>query len=357
MRRTIRALGLCLGVLAFAAPLSGQSAPATSPNSAGPARTFRWVDEQGETHYSDRVPPDQLMHRRTRLSPQGQELETIDAPKTAEQLRREQQLKHLRVQQEKILAEQRDQDLALLRTYRSEEEMYMALKGKLDILEASLRVAEANRQRQQNTLAEQEQRAAEMEKQGHPVPQSLRALIEASRKQVAEFDAKIRSLNANKDAISERFTRDIARYKAMASRQKNAHESLGASLASATDRAGTDEIVISAIACAVGAVCDRAWELARSYVLEHSGSALSLETERILQTPLPASDEQFGMTVTRIRGKSEDILFLDMRCRSSSVGEALCSGPKVREIRVGFKPYIEAGLAAGGGEPEKQGNR
>lgn len=356
MIHAMRTLGLCLGVLALAAaPFSGQSAPAMS---AGPTNTFRWVDDQGKTHYSDRVPLDQAQHRRTKLSPQGQELEVIDAPKTAEQLRREQQLKQLRIQQEKILAEQRDQDLALLRTYRNEEEMYMALKGKLDILDATLKIVEANRKRQQNTLTDQEQRAADMERQGQPVPQSLRTLIEAARRQVAEFDAKIRGLNASKDSIAERFAKDIARYKAIASRRKNVGEPLGASLSSMTGKGRTEDIVISAVACAVGAVCDRAWELARSYLLEHAGSALSLETDRILQTPAPASDEQFGMTVTRIRGKSEDILFLDMRCRSSSVGEALCSGPRVRDIRAGFKPYIEAGLTAvGGGEPGNQGSR
>lgn len=332
---------LHLGLIAFVA---GLSAPVTG------AETYRWTDESGVTHYSDQVPPDQAKHRRSLLNRQGMEVRVIEAPKTAEQLRREQQLKQLRTQQDKILAEQRDHDRALLRTYRSVEEMYAALKGKLDTLDAVVKVTESNRQRQKDLLANQERRAADLERQGQPVFQNLRDQISATRHQILNYDEKLRSIQAEKNVISERFTKDIQRFRALqALQQKSQGESAGSIFSITADKGGTDGIIISAIACAVGAVCERAWELAREYVLKNSGASLSVETEKILQTPNPVNDTEFGMTVTRIAGRSEDILFLDVRCRPSSIGEELCSGPRIRELRANFKTFIEAGIGSGGG--------
>lgn len=329
-----------LGWLAFVAALAGPAAH---------AETYRWTDESGVTHYSDQVPPEQIKHRRSMLNQQGMEVGVVEPPKTAEQLRREQQLKQLRGQQDKILAEQRDQDRALLRTYRSVEEMYSALKGKLDTLDGSAKITEANRQRQKDLLAGQERRAADLERQGQAVPQSLRDLISATRHQILNYDDKLRGIQTEKSAISDRFTKDIARFRTLQIlQQKSQGEPSGSSLSITADQGGKEGIIISAIACAVGAVCNRAWELAREYVLKNSGASLSVDTERILQTPNPVNDQDFGMTVTRIPGRSEDILFLDVRCRPSSIGEALCSGPRVSEVRANFKSFIEAGIGAGG---------
>jgi hypothetical protein len=334
---------LRLGLMAFIMALAGGAAG---------AETYRWMDEDGVTHYSDQVPPDQVKHRRTRLNSQGLEVGTIEAPKTAEQLRREQQLRQLRAQQEKILAAQRDQDRALLRTYRSVEEMYAALQGKLDTLDGSAKITEANRQRQKELLAGQERRAADLERQGQTVPQSLRDLISAPRRQILAYDEKLRDIQADKNAISAQFAKDIARFQAIQAMQaKNQGEPSGASLSITADRGGKDGIIISAIACAVGTVCDRAWELARDYVARNSSAPLSVDTDKVIQTPNPVNDRDFGMTVTRIVGRSEDILFLDVRCRPSSIGEELCSSPRIGELRANFKAFIEAGIgssAAGG---------
>lgn len=342
------ARSLCL-LLALALPLSAAhaaSAPKPPPSTAS-GKSFRWVDEEGVTHYSDQVPPDQAKQRRSKLDAQGREVAVIEAPKTPEQLRREQQLKQLRAQQDRILAEQHDRDMSLLRSYRNEQEMYRALQGKLDTLDSLIRITEANRQRQQEMLLGHERRAADLERQGQPVPQNLRDLITASRKQIGDFNAKIRRIDEDKREITERFAKDIARYQAIATQRKGSSDSLELGLfdSRGSNRHEEGEIVISAISCAVGAVCQRAWGLAKEYVLKSAGPTLSLETERILQTPAPENDNDFGLTVTRIAGKTEDILFMDVRCRPSSLGEALCAGEKLRQIRLGFKAYIEEGLA------------
>jgi hypothetical protein len=313
----------------------------------GHAATYRWVDEKGAVHYSDQVPPDQAKLRRSKLDSQGREVEVLDGAKSPEQIELENRLKQLRLEQERILAAQRDRDQVLLKTYRSEEEMNLALQGKLNMLDSLIKVTEANKQRQQGVLDAQEKRAADLEKKGQAIPKNLRDTMEAARRQIANHDAKIKRIEAEKASISQRFAEDIARFKST-KRQGWGWYQTWHDLIGATDKFDSDGIVISTAACIAGAMCDKAWGLARAYLRQHVDAPLSIDNDKILQTAIPQNDREFTITVTRMTGKTEDILFLDIRCRPLTVGEKLCASSGVRRIRAGFKPYIEAGLNSPG---------
>ncbi|WP_347257958.1 DUF4124 domain-containing protein [Methylocaldum sp.] len=313
------------------------------------AATYRWVDEKGAVHYSDRVPPEEAKHRRSKLDAQGHEVEVLEGAKSPEQIEGENQLKQLRLDQERILAGQRDRDLALLRTYRSEEEINLALQGKLNMLDSLIKVTEANKQRQQALLDGQEKRAADLEKKGQALPKSLRDTMEAARRQIAGHEAKIKRIEAEKASISDSFAKDIARFKAINDPKRGLrwHQTWIESPNSA-DKSDTGNIIVSAVSCSAGAMCDKAWSLARAYLLEHTDTPLSIDNDKILQTAAPRDEREFTTTVTRITRKTENVIFLDIRCRPSTVGETLCASPEVRQIRAGFKPYVEAGLAGPG---------
>lgn len=305
------------------------------------AETFRWTDEQGNVHYSDRVPPDQAKHRRSKLNPQGMEVEVIEGAKSPEQLAREKQLKQLRAEQQRLMAEQRDRDLSLLRTYRSEEEMHMALQGKLSTIDSAVKITTANRQRQEEILLGQEKRAADLEVQGQAVPRNLRDNIDTTRRQIASYQEKTKNLEAEKLAITERFSKDIERFKALKAAQQDPALSSGWH----EQDSPTNEVpIVSAVVCHPDAICDRAWTLAKAYVQANTNKPLVTETDRILQTAAPMEDKDIALIITRIEGKTEDTVFLDVRCRSSSLGEEWCASAKVKDIRAGFKPYIENGL-------------
>jgi len=315
------------------------------------ADTYRWVDQQGNVHYSDQLPPEQATRPREKLNAQTRKKELIEGAKTPEQLAREKQLKQLRAEQERLLEEQRDRDLSLLRTYRSEDDLVLALQGKIKMIDSQIKLTASNRQRQEEILLGQQQRAAAIERQGQSIPKNLLDSMETTRRQKASYQDQITNLEAEKQAITVRFTKDIARFKALKSGQKE----MGLSLAKrepllAQEKSTADGNLLSAIACSIGTVCDRAWELTKAYVKDHATTPLITETERILQTANPVEDRDIALTVTRIAGKTEDILFLDVRCRSSSLGEELCAGAQVKEIRAGFRQYLEAGLKNPSGE-------
>jgi len=308
------------------------------------AGTFRWVDDQGMVHYTDQVPPEESKRPHAKLNPEAQTIEMIEGQKTPEQFEQIKRLNQLRIEQQRILSQQKDSDLSLLRTYRSVEEMQMALQNKINTIDSTIKIAESNRQRQEENIRSQVKRAAEMEITGQPVPKNLRDNIESTRRQIATYQEKIRLFENSKLEIILSFNKGLERFQNL--ENLKLHPEYG-SIEWHPQTAGADVGVLSVITCKPS-VCSLAWGLAKEYIKSVSNKVLVTETETILQTSSPRNETELALLVVRVPGKTSDSLFLDTSCHTSSIGDEYCTSEAVKQIRSNFVPYIEKGLAAGG---------
>jgi hypothetical protein len=101
---------------------------------AGNGRTlYKWVDDQGVTHYGDRIPPEYASQEQHIINSQGIEISHLDAQKTAEQLAAE--------EQKKIDAEERlSRDRNLLNTYVSVQEIERLRDQRLNLVADQIKV-------------------------------------------------------------------------------------------------------------------------------------------------------------------------------------------------------------------------
>src|ERR1700677_4646140 len=76
---------------------------------------YKWVDEQGVTHYGDHIPPEYAAQEQHVINSQGVEINRLDAQKTPEQLAAEDQKKAEALQNQ-------NRDKNLLNTYASVQE-------------------------------------------------------------------------------------------------------------------------------------------------------------------------------------------------------------------------------------------
>jgi Domain of unknown function (DUF4124) len=98
-----------------AATLLASPGFATGPENNGRV-VYKWVDEQGVTHYGDHIPPEYSAQEQHVINAQGVEISRLEAQKTPEQLAAE--------DQKKAEAEQnRNRDRNLLTTYASVQEI------------------------------------------------------------------------------------------------------------------------------------------------------------------------------------------------------------------------------------------
>jgi hypothetical protein len=306
-----------------------------------PARVYRWENEQGEVVYSDRVPPEEAKQKRETLNKAGRVTEVSEGPKSKEQWELEKRLDALRKEQEKIIAKQKSDDKVLTSTFRSVDDMRRMLDGKLAAIDAQQKVAEGNLLRLDQQLQTQQKNAAKFEREGRAVPEFLLQDIASSEQQINRVRAEIEHQIQNKEQVRKAFEADIARFKFLTQSDVAAETISDA----AAELKAENELGL--VSCERAEQCIKAWQLARAFVQKYSSTPIHVDNDQLILGSDPRTDRDLSLSVSKMaRAGHKTQIFLDIRCYKSSLGDELCAGPKVRDIRMGFRPFIEAGLAA-----------
>lgn len=303
---------------------------------AAQAKMYRWVDDQGKTHFSDVVPPDQAKFQRDTLNKAAQVVATSEKAKSREQYEQEQHMQALRQEQDKLIAKQETEDRVLLSTYRSLEDMELTLTGRMQALDAQRRVAEGNLKRLQHQLESQQKKAAEQERNGQAVPKNLLNDIRSSEQQIQIATSEISAHVNKKSQVKAEFEASIERFKEL-SRGKNAATAQGS------------DAPVAALAglfnCADLEQCDKAWTLAKGFVVRYSTMPITNTTDQLILTDDPAKENDLSLSVSRMQADNgQQKLFLDVRCHHSRLGSEFCAGKQATEIRSAFKPYLDNAL-------------
>jgi len=108
------------------------TALAAGTSSSG-RKLYKWVDEQGVTHYGDQIPPEYATQERQVINSQGIELDHLEAQKSPEQLAEEDKKK-----QDAVQRAARDKNL--LSTYVSVQEIERLRDQRLSLLTDQIKV-------------------------------------------------------------------------------------------------------------------------------------------------------------------------------------------------------------------------
>jgi len=107
---------------------------ALSTVGAARAATYKWVDEKGVVHYTDKMPPDQVDKATTELSKQGVTVNKTDKAPTPEQRRAKEQEAERAKEAAKSQEETVRRDRALVASYTSEAEIDLARNRSLQTI-------------------------------------------------------------------------------------------------------------------------------------------------------------------------------------------------------------------------------
>ncbi|MDD5577697.1 MAG: DUF4124 domain-containing protein [Methylobacter sp.] len=302
-------------------------------------KMYRWIDEQGNTFFSDQVPPEHSQYRRDSLSKTGRVLEVTEKAKTKEQLELEKRLAKLRSDQEKIIANQKIHDKALLSTFHSKEDLLATIKVKLQALDTQKKVMESNLDRLINQLEEQQKKAANLERNAQKVPEKLLANIQSTQDQIQEARNAISIRIDKQNLIKEEYNADIERFLFLTqSRTEPQPQAKIASIKEANK--------LGLFYCENDRQCNKAWEIARIFVNANSTTMPDIYNDKLIMNRPPAKDTDLSLSLSKIAVDENDYqLFLDIRCRDSSQGNELCASQKVIDIRSAFRPYINDALS------------
>jgi chromosome segregation ATPase len=128
LRRT--GAGLALAALVLAAP-------------AVRATTYKWVDDQGVVHYTDKMPPEAINKGNVELNKQGVPIKKTEPALTPEQRRVKEAEEERARQAAKAREEIARKDRALLQSYTTESEIDLSKKRALGTIDAQMQSAQA----------------------------------------------------------------------------------------------------------------------------------------------------------------------------------------------------------------------
>lgn len=297
------------------------------------ARFYRWVDEQGVVHYTDQIPPTQVDKGHTSLSDKGVPLETVPPAQTLDELKREQELKRLRAEQERLLEQQRAADRVLLSSFRSVDDLIMARDGKLASVDVVIGVARGNIRREQERLAQLRSEAADLERAGRPIPPHMDEGIAKTERAIRDAYTSIVERERQKEEIRVAFDRDHKRF-----RQLKEIPEDEAQLPVDPSRPALSNLV----SCAGREQCARLWARAVAYVREHATTPVQTAGLNILITAAPKSPDDLSLALSLIQDQGEETasLFLDMQCKNQGSADLDCEEERVQRVLDGFRQAV-----------------
>ncbi len=193
--------------------------------SAVAAPLYKWVDENGQIRYSDRLPPTQVRKEHQQLNSQGVVVTTKEAAKSQEEIAAEAEAKRQQelqaAEQAKLDKLQNQKDQVLLLTFSSEQELTLARDDRLDVLDSVIRLITKSIDSTQTQLSELES-VAELNytSKEKEVPGGLAQKIEHfSRKIESRTDQLLLKLE-EKNSINQQYELDLARYRELKSEEE-----------------------------------------------------------------------------------------------------------------------------------------
>ena len=304
---------------------------------------YKWTDAEGNTHYSDKLPPEHIRHERAILNQRGIEVDRIKAAPTEEDLERQRKEKELRAMQKQLLKKQQAEDKRLLDAYRTEEDLLLARDGKLAAIDTTIAVLQGNILRAKRLLLERQNELDQLQKAGQPPPQKkidemarYRSRVEANYQNILRYEEK-------KQAIRNKFDVSLDRYRNL---KKGG---TGVALPEAKEEKSPEDddyLELETVAlCKTPEECNRLWLNATRYVTDKSDTPIRYTADKTLLTAIPGKDDQISLTVSQLpRGDdASHWIFLDVQCRATPLGLETCESERAWKIRKGFRDAVTQG--------------
>ena len=201
---------------------------------AGPAiaqdkKVYRWVDEDGNVHYTESLPPEHqdrghdLLNERGIVLDEDQKLTPQNEPeeKSEEQVKAEEanelprdssglpRPKPLYTEAEK---QQRMDNFLMLR-YESEQEIVDAMNVEIKQLNYDRRLLEGTRQSTQDAWRGEVREAANKQRAGQAVSEADTRHIDELKVQLADNERELAALDQREEEIREQFQAQVVRYR------------------------------------------------------------------------------------------------------------------------------------------------
>ena len=213
----MRSIGLFLAALALGFALAASAVEHTKHN------RYKWKDIQGNLHFDDALPTEALQFGYDEINSQGVVVKHVDRPKTPEEMKAEQESAARQDAQKHATAEQAKAAQQLLAAYPDERDLVSAQQAQMDVLEQNIRTTRISLGSQEKSLTEVLSHAADLERNGKPVPASQQHQIDALRRNIEKQKIYIAAKEQEKPGLMKKFADELAHYRELHAKSQPQH--------------------------------------------------------------------------------------------------------------------------------------
>ena len=183
-------------------------------------KLYRWVDKDGNVHYSDQVPPDDIDQARDELNAKGRVVESVGVAASASEIEalgeeeKRLQAERLRVLQE-IATDQKIED-----SYVDEVEIIRQRDRKLAGLDMAIRNATTFISTQNESLVSINKRKTKVEAEGGSVSDALQSMLDDLERQVVQQQAVLDAKTLEREEVVSYYDSELAGYRGMLERRE-----------------------------------------------------------------------------------------------------------------------------------------
>ena len=183
-------------------------------------KLYRWVDKDGNVHYSDQVPPDEIDQAREELNEKGKVIETVDEAASAADLEAlGEEAERLRTEQA-LLELQIAKDRQIEASYADEEAIIRSRERKLGGINLAIRNSTAFIESQADSLNSLQKRKTKVESDGGKVSDAFQSMLDDLDRQITQQQAVLETKTREHDELVGFYDKELASYRAMLKRKE-----------------------------------------------------------------------------------------------------------------------------------------
>jgi hypothetical protein len=180
------------------------------------AKLYKWVDAQGNVHYTDTLPPSAAAQGNAEMSKTGN---IVKKTESAEEKRKRLAEEAEAAERKKAADEQARKDRALLSTYTTEQEIDLSRNRALEHHNLIIKSAEARLKQLEPSANELDRKIKAASKNGKPAPAHLQQQYDAKRAEVEEAQRIIKTNQEAMVALRERYEADKLRFRELTAKR------------------------------------------------------------------------------------------------------------------------------------------
>jgi len=174
---------------------------------------FKWVDEQGNTHYTTTPPPESAQHDRAVLDEQGMVVDTIEGARTPEEKAKAQQRAAEAEKRKKAENAARKRDRVLQVSYSSVADIEKKRDARLRYLDSQIKALESKLTTANDEFNGLLATAIQEERTGKYPSEELKGNIRSAKREFIDFESQLIKARQNHLETTQDFAEDVKRFK------------------------------------------------------------------------------------------------------------------------------------------------